>query len=132
MLLLRVLQLSLLLHQPLFLPLDLRKLHCIRFVLAGLEAEQKCVLTEGLAQARIVRQTPVGRLDLSEAVEVRPHLLKRGSQDALIRCVSSLLGLVALVLGLVRCVVQDLCFERGFHNPEQLVLLLFKAILALL
>ena len=55
MLLLGILQLALLQAQALFFPLDETELHCVVFVLAGLEAEKEGVLAKGLAQACIVR-----------------------------------------------------------------------------
>ena len=63
---------------------------------------------------------------------MRTHLLKRGRQDTFIRLVSILLGIVVLVLVLIYRVLQDLCLERRLNHPEQLVLLLLKAILPLL
>ena len=71
-------------------------------------------------------------LNLSKTIEMRPHLLKRGRQDTFIRLVSVVLGIVVLVLVLIGRVLQDLRLERRLNHPEQLVLLLLKAILPLL
>ena len=71
-------------------------------------------------------------LNLSKTIEMRSHLLKRGRQDTFIGLVSILLGLVVLKLRRIFCVLQDLRLERQLNHPEQLVLLLLKAILPLL
>ena len=100
-------------------------------VLAGFEAEKEGVLLKHVTQAISTTKATICSLKLRQDVEVSAHLLEVRSEQALIGCLRSLLGVVHVMGRLHEWVFKNLSLESRLNYSEKLVQLLISLALFL-